>query len=174
MLLLDDQSGIREIFTSKYAPLFKEVNTTYQYRNSGTIVLEKTETEKSKYQRTAFSTQTFELPEFKKENIKKIGIFYGKYYDSTENYTINGVSDFFAATVDGNCPTFNIMKFQEMDEANEIRDFVNEFNRTGSLKESHKKWCEISGKDNIFFRIYFTDDSIPFSLLFTEDVIYAK
>ncbi len=174
VLLLDDQSGIRKIFTSKYAPLFKEDNTTYQYRNSGSIVLETTEVEKSQYLRRAFSNDNFVMPEFKKENIKKIGIFYGKYYDSTENYTIDGVSDFFAATVDGNCPTFNLMKFQEMDEANEIRDFVNEFNRTGSLEESHKKWCKVAEKDNVFFRIYFIDDSIPFSLLFTKDAIYAQ
>ncbi len=174
VLLLDDQSGIRSVYTSKYAPLFKEENTTYQYRNNGNIVLEKTEVEKSQYQRTAYSKQTFELPELKVENIKKIGIFYGKYYDTTENYAIDGVSDFFAATVDGNCPTFNLMKFQEMDEANEIRDFVNEFNRTGSLEASHKKWCEVAEKDNIFFRVYFFDDEIPFSLLFTKDAIFAE
>lgn len=174
VLLLDDQRGNREVYSSKYAPLFKEKTTTYHYRNSGYVILEKTETEKSKYERTLYSTETFDLPELKAENIKKIGIFYGNYYDSTENYEIDGASDFFAATVDGDCPTFNLMKYQELDEAKEIRDFVNEFNRTGSLKESHEKWCEISEKDNIFFRVYFTDDNLPFSLLFTKAAIYAQ
>jgi hypothetical protein len=174
VLLLDDQRGNKEIYSSKYAPVFKENNTTYYYRNSGYVILQKTEVEKSKYERTLYSTKTFDLPEFKTENIKKIGIFYGDYYDSTESYEIDGASDFFEATVDGDCPTFNLMKYQELDEANDIRDFVNEFNRTGSLEASHKKWCEISEKDNIFFRVYFFDDEVPFSLLFTKDAIYAE
>ena len=174
VLLLDDQRGNRNIYDSKYVPLFREVTTTYRYRNQGRIILEKTELEKSKYQRTAYSDKTFELPEIKVENIKKIGVFYGNYYDSTENYNIDGVSDFFAATVDGNCPTFNMMKCHEIDQAKDIREIVNEFNTTGALKSSYEKWSEISERENIFFRVYFFDDTIPFSLLFTKDAIYAQ
>ncbi|MBP3327619.1 MAG: hypothetical protein J6L91_01785 [Clostridia bacterium] len=174
VLLLDDQRGNRNIYDSKYVPLFREVTTTYRYRNQGRIILEKTELEKSKYQRTAYSDMTFELPEIKVENIKKIGVFYGDYYNSTEGYEIDGVSDFFSATVDADCPTFNMMKCHEIDQAKDIRDIVNEFNTTGALKESYKKWCKVSEKDNVFFRIYFFDDTIPFSLLFTEDAIFAQ
>lgn len=174
VLLLDDQRGNRQIYSSKYVPIFKESATTYHYRNSGYIIIEKTETEKSKYRRTLYSKQAFDLPELKVENIKKIGVFYGNYYDSTENYNIDGVSDFFAATVDGNCPTFNMMKCHEIDQAKDIREIVNEFNTTGALKSSYEKWSEISGRENIFFRVYFFDDTIPFSLLFTKDAIYAQ
>ncbi|MBQ8228343.1 MAG: hypothetical protein IJZ88_04945 [Clostridia bacterium] len=174
VLLLNDQLGIKEIYPSKYAPVFGEVKTRYYYRNSGNIICEKTATEKSQYQRTAYSKQTFEIPEIKLENIKKINVCYGSYYDSVSGYTVEGVSDFFAATVDGDCPKFNLMKYKELSEAKEIRDFVNEFNRTGSLKESYKLWSENSGKDNVFFQVFFIDSSIPCSLLFTKEAINAQ
>ncbi|MBQ8782598.1 MAG: hypothetical protein IJZ57_02365 [Clostridia bacterium] len=174
VLVLNDQLGIKEIYPSKYAPLFGEVETRYYYRNSGNIICEKTAVSKSQYQRTAYSKQTFELPEFKLENIKKVNVCYGNYYDSTKNYTVDGVSDFFTATVDGDCPTFNLMKYKELSQGNEVRDFVNEFNRTGSLKEHYKLWSEDSGKENIFFQVFFIDSSVPCSLLFTKEAINAQ
>lgn len=174
VLMLNDQLGIKEIYSSKYKPLFGEEETKYYYRNSGNIICEKTSVSKSAYERTAYSKQTFEMPDFKIENIKRINVCYGNYYNSTENYTINGVCDFFKATVDGDCPTFNIMKYHELSEEKEIRDFVNEFNRTGSLKEAYETWCENSGKENIFFQVVFADSSIPCSLLFTKEAINAQ
>lgn len=173
ILMLNDQLGIKEVYASKYAPLSGEVKTRYYYRNSGNILYEKTTLEKSRYQRTAYSKQTFTLPSFKLENIKKINICYGSYYDSTNGYTIDGICDFFPATVDGDCPTFNIMKLRELSQEKEILDFVNEFKRTGSLKDSYNNWSEYYGKSNLFFQVFFADSSVPVSLLFTKEAINA-
>ncbi len=173
VLLLNDQRGLREIYPSKYAPLFGETDTKYYYRNSGNIICEKITLEKSKYQRIAYSKQTFELPEFNLENIKKINVCYGNYYDSAAGHAIDGISDFFSAAVDGNCPIFNLMKYHEIDTVKDIKNFIYELNQTGNLEKTYEVWRKNSGKENIFFQVVFADSSIPCSLLFTKDAIFA-
>ncbi len=174
VLLLDDQRGIKEIYPTKYAPLSGEVTTRYYYRNSGNIIYEKTTLAKSEYKRTAYSRVDFVLPEFKIENIKKINVCYGNYYDNTEGFAVDGVCDFFAATVDGDCPSFNLMKHGEISDEKGIRDFINEFTRTGSLKNHYDTYCDHSGRDTVFFQVIFTDDILPCSLLFTKEAINAQ
>lgn len=174
VLLLSDQRGIKEVYSSKYAPLFGEVKTKYYFRNSGNIICEKTELEKSKYHTTAYAKKTFTLPELKAENIRRINICYGSYYSSTEKYAIDGVSDFFAATVDGRTPAFNLVKSAEIEDMPEIRLFLHEFNTTGALKENHQKWCERIEKENVFFQIQFADGDFPFSLLLTKEAINGQ
>ncbi len=174
VLMLNDQRGIEEIYPSVYKPLFRKPDTKYYYRNSGHIICTETLIEKSMYQRTAYSDTTFTLPELRVENIRRINVCFGDYYDSTDKYVVDGVCDFFAATVDGNCPKFNIVKHAEIEDPTMISAFLNEFNSTGSLTNEYNTWCESTGRKNTFFQVFFADGDFPCTLLFTKEAINAQ
>ncbi len=173
LLLLDGNSGVTEIFTSKYAPLFeKEEKTQYYLREIGNIIVEKQTHSKSDYSYSAYSKKTFSLPEFKIENIKRVQVCFGDYYDQKKN-VINDFAKGVSATVDGYCSVFNIREYAEINDEKELRRFVSEFDSTNGLEEVYKYWSKHSGRENVFFQVIFTDDDLPCSLLFTKDAIFV-
>ncbi len=173
VLLLDKSSGVMEVFTSKYAPLFeKEKKTNYYLRHRGGIIVKKDTVSKSQYVYSAYSDKQYSLPELNINNIKKIKVCFGDYYDQKKN-VIDGFASGVAYSVEGDSSVFNIRKYYEFSEETEYRSFLSELERTGGLESLYKYWCEQSGRDNIFFEVIFVDDEIPCSLLFTKDAIKA-
>lgn len=171
LLMLDANSGVVEIYDSKYAPLIeKEEKTNYYLRHLSEIIVEKNTLSKSNYTRSAYSANTYTLPELKAENIKRIQVCFGDYYDSAEN-VIDSFSSGVAATVEGDCPVFDIRAFHELSDEKEIKNFVREFDKTGGLEDLYDYWSEQSGRENIFFKVVFYDNDFPCSLLFTKDAI---
>ena len=171
LLIVDKDYVSKELFTSRYAPLFeKEQKTNYYLRKRGNVILEKNTLAKSEYTRYAYTKATYELPELKTENIKNIDVCYGDFYDKT-SHIIDDFAIGVAATVDGDCTVFNSRRYHEIDNGKEIEEFVTEFRKTGGLENFYKKWSDASGKDNIFFKVEFFKEDLPCSLLFTKDAI---
>lgn len=170
LLLLDKQMSEDEIFSSKYAPLFsKEEKVEYFLRDLGNLIVEKKTLGKSKYENKAYSAETYTLPELDEKNIKHIQVCYGNYYDEVKN-PIEGFASGVSAVIDGNCPVFDLKIYAGIDTEQGIKDFIREFETTGGLEASYKKWSQHSGKENVFFKVVFFED-IPCSLVFTKDAI---
>ncbi len=173
VLMLDQYSSTMEVFTSKYAPLFeKEEKTNYYLRHLGELIVKKETHSKSNYSYSAYSTESYTLPDLKIENIKRIQVCFGDYYDKKKN-VIDDFATGVAYTVDGKSSVFNIREYYEFADEKEVKGFLSEFERTGGLEDLYKFWCKHSGRDNIFFEVVFLDDDIPCTLLFTKDAIKA-